>query len=229
MSDDELSARYKAAQVRYKKGALSMLQRDRITYELGSISEECQNMQDYISGDDRDESILNDPDSEDSGEHEFTIMFSDSQNKCERLWEALSETEIRECFDDFFAAAHNGAYELSGYDYFEEDYYTLTRFEQELAKSVSGKRLMRLTKENILDISWQCIGIFVSFIDIRQNYNVLDAAFKILTGHNMDALNLIRNIERLYLSAEENHFCYGKGVDEFESLLMRLPDAAWVE
>ncbi|GHU60388.1 hypothetical protein AGMMS49975_29400 [Clostridia bacterium] len=39
MEENELDARYKAAQVRYKKGALSLLQRDNIANALCSIME----------------------------------------------------------------------------------------------------------------------------------------------------------------------------------------------
>ncbi|GHU60340.1 hypothetical protein AGMMS49975_29300 [Clostridia bacterium] len=87
---------------------------------------------------------------------------------------------------------------------------------------------MKLTKENMLAVSGQCVGILVSFLDIRQNHNELNAAFNILAGRDMDFLNLIRNIEMLYIAAEDCHFC-GEDAYRFDSLLELLPNTVWVE
>ena len=115
----------KARNLRYRRPALAMIRRDSIVDELWEISEECESLEYAIEDDEKLEEAF-DGDSDEI--HEFKMRFSDLTYRCDRLREALFENEVNEHFDDFFVGLLGRAYEVVGFDHFEEDYFNLTRF-----------------------------------------------------------------------------------------------------
>jgi len=73
------------------------------------------------------------------------------------------EDDFGQVYDDCTVALIGNRYQTIGYDSFEEDYYALTGYEQGLAQTESGKRLMRRTKAEIISIIGQCFGILIAF------------------------------------------------------------------
>ena len=134
----------KTRNLRYRRPALAMIRRDSIVDELWEISEECESLEYAIADDEKLEEAF-DGDSDEI--HEFKMRFSDLTYRCDRLREALCENEVNEHFDDFFVGLLGRAYEVVGFDHFEEDYFNLTRFESQFANETCKKRLMSMTKE----------------------------------------------------------------------------------
>ena len=87
-------------------------------------------------------------------------------------------------FDDATVALIGNRYNLVGYDSEEEDYFSLTSYEEGLAQTEAGKRLCRLTKTEMLSrIGW-AFGLMLAFFDLRQKYDYLKATFDILRDEN---------------------------------------------
>jgi hypothetical protein len=215
----------KARQLRYRRPALALIQRDRIDEELYDIANECAKLE-WAVGD--DDTLMDVFDGDTDEMYEFRIMFSDLGSNCERLISELYENQVTEHFDDFFVGCLGSAYKMIGYDTAEEDYYHLTQFEAGLAQGVSGKRLMALTKENLIAVAGQCIGIMMSFLDIRHNYACLKATFDLLKDDRSELIKSVRCIEEAYQKTQDNPHDYSAR-GSYYSLLSRLPDRAWIE
>lgn len=212
--------------LRYRRPALAMIRRDAIIDEIGEIGDECAELE-YAVED--DEKLIDAFDGDSDEAFEFKMMFSDLANKCEHLTIALTDTEVTEYFDDFFVGLLGGsAYKVIGFDSFEEDYFTLTRFEAQLAHGVSGKQLMGLTKENLIATAGQCIGIMMCLLDIRHSYDCLKSTLDILRDERAEVMKNVRGISEAYDKVQENSY-NREARDFYESLLERLPDAAWVQ
>jgi hypothetical protein len=216
---------YKARQLRYRRAALAFIQHERLDDELYNIASECNDLEWAVAD---DETLLDVFDGDADEIHEFRMQFSDLSNNCERLLRQLRNEYVTEHFDDFFVGTLGSAYNIVGYDSFEEDYFNLTRYEAELAQSVSGKRLMGLTKEKIIATAGQCVGIMMCFLDIRHSYDCLKAVFDMLRDDRAELLKNVRSVEEAYQKTQDNPYDYDARA-EYESLLSRLPDRVWVE
>jgi hypothetical protein len=221
----ELSRADKARNFRYRRAALAIMQRDTINDDLYDIASECSELEWTVED---DETLLDVFDGDTDEIHDFRMMFADLSNKCESLQSALQEEYVTDHFDDFFVGSLGKAYRMVGYDSMEEDYFSLTRFEAGLAQGVSGKRLMGLTKEKLIAVGGQCIGIMMCFLDIRHSYACLKATFDVLRDDRTELLKGVKMIEDAYQKAQDDPYG-GKARREYESLLYRLPDRVWVE
>lgn len=215
----------KARNLRYKRPALMLIQRDEIIGEINAIGEECSELEYAVEDDDKLIAVF-DGDTDEMGE--FRMMFSALSYKCERLSRELDDTYVTEHFDDFFVGSLGSAYKTIGYDSYEEDYYALTQFEAELAHEVSGKRLMGLTKETLIATAGQCIGIMMCLLDIRHSYECLKSTLDILRDERSEVMKNVKGISDAYDKAQANP--YDREAKRFyDSMLDRLPDAAWVQ
>lgn len=217
---------YKAKQLRHRRAALAMIQRDRVCDELYDIMNECTDVAWEIEND--EEKLLDLYDGDWDEVSEFRLQFFDLANKCEKLDYQLRDGYVTEHFDDFFVGSLGDAYNMVGYDFYEEDYFSLTSFEASLAQGVSGKRLMRLTKEELISVAGQCIGIMMCFLDIRHGYDCLKAAFDFLRDDNAELLKNVRSLEdimdRLHDDPHDPELN-----NAFDSIVSMLPDRVWVE
>lgn len=216
-----------ARNLRYKKAALSTLSYDSITDELYTISSACADIQYFMTD---DESLVAALDGDDDDAYEFRMMFSDLSAKCEQLDEAVQDSNVRDYFDDFMVGILGNKYNTVGFDSCEEDYFGLTRFEGELAQTESGKRIMALTKQNIISVAGQCLGTALAFLDVRYAYDYLKATFDLLKDQNLSILQTIKDIEAAYSEAESENFSpYAEKTRIFERLLSALEDRIWIE
>ena len=222
LNDEEIALQ--AKNLRYKRAALEMLQRSSIIDMLDGIAEECSGLEWAIMDDDGFLDALGG----DSGDRsEFSFAFSDLSGKCELLQEAIYDTHVTEHFDDFFVGIMGNRYQAVGYDSFEEDYYGLTMVESGLAQRESGKRLSRLTKDKILSVAGQCIGVAFSVLDIRHQFDALKAAIHLLKGERLQLLREVGKVEETYEKAAAEGFC-GEHTQTLDKILWRLPDKVWV-
>jgi hypothetical protein len=215
---------YKAKQMRYKKAAMSMINKENVYEELYEIMNECDEIRYFISDDESLVEAMNDDEEE---AYEFRMLFMDLSAKCETLECTMRDNYVTEHFDDFLVGILGNRFKMIGYDEYEEDYFNLTLFEAGLAQTESGKRVMRLTKEQMLEVCGQCLGIVISFLDIRHKYDYLKASFDILKNKNSSILQTIKGIEELYEKAVEDSFC-GEHDKLFNMYVSGLPDEVWL-
>ncbi|MCH5213068.1 MAG: hypothetical protein J1G06_08630 [Oscillospiraceae bacterium] len=229
--DKENKRAEKARALRYKKAMLAELNIEYITDRLSEISEDCDNVRYHI--DSNDGTLLNALDGDEDEEFEFKIMFCDLSAECEELYDILYDTPIPERFDDVFVGIMmNGrsAFTMVGYDGLEEDYFSLTNYEEKLTENEACKRLKRLTKDELIKTFGQCFGIAMSFLNVQQKYQELQAAFDIIRSENTSYLQIIRDIDKAHEAAETDGWSkWSDSYRRFESLTKALPDKAWIE
>lgn len=223
--------------LRWKRPALASMGWDTMRTELDEIREACYDIHWFTDQD--DETLINALDGDEDEAWEFRMAFSGLEANADNLEEAISENfghwdwEEREReFNDCTVALIGNRYRMVGYDSDEEDYFSLTSYDAELAQSEAGKRLMRLTKKEMLATIGQCVGILVAFLDLRQQYDYLKATFDILRDENTSMLKQVKEIEQAYLDAvtTDPYSREGKAARErFDRLLDALPARAWIE
>lgn len=219
--------------MRYKRPALASMGDVYLMQELEAIQEACADVHWFIDQD--DDTLLNALDGDEEDAFEFRIAFADLEAKAEhlgRLFYELGEfgDDIWELYNDCTVALIGNRYRVVGFDMDEEDYFSLTSYEQGLACTEAGKRLMRLTKAKMLSAIGQCMGILISFLDLRQSYNYLKASFDILRDVNTSLLDTIKEIEEAYKAADACQFYpWYEETKHFDRLLECLPQRAWIE
>lgn len=221
--------------LRYKRPALASMGWDSIWQELRDIQEACGEVRWFVDKD-GDETLLNAMNGDEEAEWEFKVAFADLEAKAEQLSDALSEQfgwnseDPERDYNDCTVALIGNRYTTIGYDAEDEDYFSLTSYEQELAHTEAGKRLMRKTKADMIATIGQCVGTMVAFLDLRQQYDYLKATFDILRDENTSLLQQVKEIEAAYDAADAaDWYEWGPEVKRFERLLECLPDRAWVE
>lgn len=214
--------------MRYKRPALDTLGYDFMVDELYEIANACADVQWFVDND-RD-TLLNALDGDDEAEYEFRMAFSDLSAKADQLHEAFQCWEIRDYFDDCTVALIGNRYKTLGFDSIEEDYYSLTGFEQELAYTESGKKLMRKTKQEMISVIGQCLGIVIAFLDLRHSYDYFRATMDILRDENTSLLKIIKEIDNAYEAANNAEFSiYKEECKRFDILVSNIPDKIWLE
>lgn len=220
--------------LRYKRSALASMGYDEIRTELDDIQGACQDIHWYIDQD--NDSLINALDGEEEQAWEFKVAFSDLEAKADKLeslireWHGWDEDGFGRTYNDCTVALIGNRYRTIGWDFSEEDYFSLTTYEQGLAHTEAGKRLMRKTKADMLSTIGQCMGILLAFLDLRQQYDYLKATFDILRDENTSLLQVIKDIDAAYEAANEADWCrWYEPVKRFDQMLSTIPDRAWIE
>ena len=220
--------------LRYKRPALASMGFDAMRAELDEIEEACAGIHWFVDQD--DENLINALDGEEEEAWEFKVAFADLEAKADQLREAMRDNwdypaPFYQRYDYCTVALVGNRYRIIGYDVDEEDYFSLTRYDEELAQTEAGKWLMRLTKKDMISTIGQSVGTLLAFLDLRQSYDYLKATLDILRDENTSLLKQIKAIEAAYEAAcVGGWWCAKQGaVAQFEQLLAALPDRAWIE
>ena len=222
--------------LRYKRPALASMGFEQLQAELEVIREACGDIHYYIDQD--DETLLNALDGDEEDAYEFKIAFADLEAKADELDNVIyghyewDEDGFRKMYNDCTVALIGNRYQIVGFYDVEmvEDYVALTSYEQELAQTEAGKRLMRKTKADMISTIGQCMGILMAFLDLRQSYDYLKATFDILRDENTSLLKQIKEIDKAYEAADAaGWYDWYEEVKRFDRLLDALPDRAWIE
>lgn len=219
--------------LRYKRPALESMGFAHIRMELDEIQDACYQVQYFIDNDDG--TLLNALDGDEEDEFEFKMAFSDLTAKVDELINAIYDqtawdNDYEQMFNDCTVALVGNRYNLVGFGREEEDYYSLASYEEDLAITEAGKRLMRRTKAEILSTVGQCMGILLAYLDLRQRYDYLKATMDILRDENTSLLKTIKAIEDAYEAAERVGFWdWDRATKNFDRLLENLPQRVWVE
>lgn len=224
---------YRARNLRYKRAALASMGFECIWSELYDIRENCDTIHWWTDQD--DETLLNTLDGDDEDAWEFRMAFADLEAKAEMLFETIYDLvryneNFGQTYDDCTVALIGNRYRTIGYDFVEEDYFALTSYEGELAQTESGKRLMRKTKAEIISTVGQCLGILISFLDLRQQYDYLKATFDILRDENTSLLQQLKAIDEAYENMQKADWRERIEAErQFDQMLAALPDRVWIE
>ena len=223
--------RQKARNLRYKRPALASLTYECISSELSEISEACSAIHYYVDGD--GDSLLEALDGDVEEEYEFRMAFAELDAKVQQLSEQLYDNAWQDSglqFDDCLVSLVGNRYRMVGFDGYEEDYYSLTSYEEGLAYTEAGERIMRMTKKEMLSCIGQVVGIAMAFLDIRQQYDYLRATMDVLRGENHAILQVVKGIEEAYEEANSEGFHeYSNCTYRLNRLIEQLPDRAWLE
>lgn len=227
----EQQRREKARNLRYKRPAMASLGAEFILNELDEIREACSDVHYYM---DDEDSLLAALDGDVEEEFEFRLAFADLEGQAENLARALEDIGWYEKdgveFDDCLVALIGNRYEVIGFDAVVEDYFSLCDYDEDLAYTEAGERLMRLTKKEMLSRIGQTVGITMAVLDLRQQYDYLKATMDILRGENQSILKVVKEIEEVYKQAEAENFDeWYASTKRLDQLLAMLPDRAWLE
>ena len=230
LSSEEMK-RKKARNLRSQKPLVRNINLDYIQQTLWDIQEECETVKWFTDTD--NETLINALDGNEDEAYEFKMMFADLCAECERMQEDLRDGywgNITKNFDNFFVGIGAGEVGggLLGWDSYEQDYYNIDY--EDFAKQDCGKRLMRLSKEELINTAGNCFKIFMSFYGLEYRYNNLKAAIDVLEAQNTEYLQAIKEIERVYEEAgKENFESYDKHTIQFEKIISCLPAEAWLQ
>lgn len=217
-----------ARNLRFKKGIAEGFNLDGIRDELYEIGNRCSEIRWIAEGD--EDTLIAALDGNEEDAYEFRMMFSEIDCECEQISNLLDDEYVTEYFDEFFCRVAGGCMNILGYDTYEEDYYSLTSYDAKLAQNESEKRLMRLTKQEILKAAEQCFGIASAFLNVRYKFDYLKATFDIIRDENTSYLETIKGIEGAYeKAAAQDFYEYAKETKEFDRLVAELPPRAWLE
>lgn len=220
----------KARALAYKRPALATLGYRAVMEELEEIQEACDEVQYWIDSDDG--TLLDAFDGDTEQEWEFKMAFSELSSNCYTLLDRIYDSvESEEDFDDCTVALIGNRYEMVGYDSFQEDYFSLTEFQAELAEKEAGKRIMRLTKKEMLAHIGLALGILLAFFDLRHQYDYLKAAMDVLRDENHSLIQLLKDIDGAYQAAASAEYEYQARPlwEKFQRMTRDLPERIWVE
>ena len=225
--------------LRWRKPALAGLNYWEMSNKLDEIQEVCGDI--HWAYDDG-ETLINAFDGDEEEAYEFKMAFGSLECEAYQLSEALLDTfricandeeidgDIEKAFNDCSVALLGNRFNAVGYDDFQEDYFHLANYEQGLAFTESGKRIMRKTKAEMLSLIGQTIGIILSFQNVELKYEYLKATIDIFRDNNMSVLQQIKDIEKAYKLAEEDDFNdWHESTKEFDRLISELPEKVWIE
>lgn len=217
--------------LRYKRPALESMSFWEIRDELSSIMDKCSDVHWWMDTD--EETLLNALDGDEDDAFEFKMAFSRLEADCERVDQMLNELnwldDFEQVFNDCTVALIGNRFEQIGYDDYEENWCSLTSYEAGLAETEAGKRVMRMTKKEMLSTIGQCVGILLAYWNLRQKFDYLSATFDILRNQNTSLLDTIKEIEKLYNAAEAEEFHWSSSeTKQFDRLLGTLPEDVWI-
>lgn len=226
----EEKKQFKAKQLRYKRPIASNMNYQFLVDELYEMQDVIADVQWYC---DDDDNLVNALDGDEDDAFEFKLAFSDLSAELEQFQEDLNNEFIPDCFDDLFPAAgydHGG---LAGWDSYEQDYFGLQPYEYGMASKEAEKRILRLTKNELLEAVGACLRVFSSYMALRYRYDCLEASLDILRGRNMQILKLFKAIEEQYDRAEteSRHFeyKYHDEVRKLDQMLTQVPQEFWIQ
>lgn len=225
-------ARERAKALRYKRPALASLGWYTITSELQDIIDACEEIRWIDESSDVTQDIMTGDEDEGCGyQMDFSQLAGDAERLQSALWDAYGEEyeDGNTTFDDCTVALIGNRFHCVGFDTIEQDYFSLCRFQADLATKESAKRLMRMTKAEMISTIGQNLGLLLAFFDIRQQYDYAKAALTTATEHNIDTLRAVKGIENAYSEwCDDGCRLYCDSYYKLISMADCLPEVFWI-
>ena len=220
----------KARNLRYKKAISANLNSQAILDDLEKWSNDCQAIEASLYQIDLDEVFGGD----DESAEEFRMAFGMLSGDINELYDSLNYDHeyFMDWFDELFPAIKaSGFGGYLGYDSYEQDYYPLEWWESEYAESESRKKMLRLTKHQILDRVGKALAIIANYISIKYRYDCLETSINVIKGVNVANAELVKGIEAAYEAAyNATNGTFGKcpEVARLDDLEWQLPAQCWL-
>ena len=258
-----------ARDTRWKLPSLNRLGFAEMWLEIEKIQSELYEMRYFVEH--GDETFMNAMDGDDEEEWEFRMAFSELEGEAEDIremfqsWDKktfvllMSQKELKELddenpdyttcrlYDDCTVALIGQGYNfgVNGFDVYEMDAFGLSNSEAKWAAEDAEKRLLRLTKEKLVDTVGQAVSIMLKFYEFLLRYQLMTQTFEQIRGANLSILKLMKDINAEYeIIADEiaenrrigfwnPRMMYSKkgkmAERRFDDLIKNLPDHCWVE
>lgn len=234
MNNMELRAE-KAKRLRYQKPICKSMNWYQICEDLWEIESDCGDIKWMVED---EEQLIDLLDGDEEQAFEFRIAFSDLANDCERMQEDLEELrrfdfmsedddEGAAIFDLFFPATHMDDIYM-GFDTCERDYFKLDPYDMDGSQRHARKKLMRLTKEQILDLAGVAMGIARNYMSIMYRFKSMQASFEILKGTNESLIKVTMALDEAYEKCAADPYDY-EAQRQLDHMLSDLPDRLWIE
>lgn len=240
--------RLKIRKIMLRRPACKALRWDGIRNDLSEIQEEVGEAQ-WMSGTEYDK-LCEAVDYDDELLYEFRIAFSDLAGQCQQMYDDMDA--LREMEQDVFFGVEDDEYndppalfdlffpaidtpgEVWGYDVTEHDYFGFqSAYDEDEAREQARKRLMRLTKEQLIKLAGLCMEIARQYLSLISRYDALSSVLAILKREEEARMKTIVRLEELYEEAsKETHdfrWDWGAKSRAFDNALSELPDRIWVE
>ena len=155
---------------------------------------------------------------------EYKDQFDDLAALAYDLISAMDEYEVQENWDDMTVALLGEVYTVLGWDVQQLDYFgLLNTFEEELAQNEASKRILRLTKIEMLALFRKILCALLLFYDIKAAHDCLTSIVEELDERAAIMKRKDDAINNLYKDLT------GKTAEQFDNLVNDLPQRMWVE
>lgn len=225
-------ARQRAKALRYKRPALATLGWHNIYDELCDIQNACDDIRWIADSSDITQEVLSGDEDDGCGyQMDFAQLAGDAERLASALYDACGEMygDDNTDFDDCLVGLLGNRFGCVGYDMIETDYFALCSYDANLAQRESAKRLMRMTKAEMLAAIGQNLGILLAFFDLRQRFDYAKAALATATEHNLDTLHTVRAIEDAYTAwCSDDCRLYSDSYYILERVADDLPNEFWI-
>lgn len=135
----------------------------------------------------------------------------------------IDEYEAEEQWNDIAVGMLGKMYTVLGYDTEELDYYNILSYEEDLAQEEALKRLMRLTKPELIKRMQYCLKIIVLFYDIKAAHDCLTSIVESLDEKGAMLERKNDEINQIYEDLT------GKNSETFDAIIRNIPQRMWVE
>lgn len=156
---------------------------------------------------------------------EYKEQFDELSACAINLIDAMEENSYayEDCWDDMTVALLGLEYDVLGYDAAEYDYFKITSFEESLAVEEAEKRIMRMTKQELVKSFRKVLTILLLFFDIKSSHDCLVSIVEELDERGAILSRKNSEINRLYTDLT------GKNAEQFDFIVNNLPQRMWVE
>lgn len=159
---------------------------------------------------------------------EYKELFDDLAAGASNLYYALSDYDyfgnrLLDNWDDMTVALLGYSEKVLGYDAAEMDYYAMIDCAENWAVEEAEKRLMRLTKEELIKSFRQVMTTLVCFFDIKSAHDCLTSIVEELDNRGAILEKKNERINELYKDLT------GANAAEFDSIIENIPPRMWVE
>lgn len=155
--------------------------------------------------------------------NEYKEQFDELSALAYNLREAFDEYDVSENWDDMTVVLIGDIYNVLGYDAEEIDYFHMLSWEEEWAQNEAAKRIMRLTKQEMLALFRKVLCGIILFYDIKAAHDCLTSIVEELDDRAAIMKTKDDQINRLYEDLT------GKNAEQFDALVKNLPQRMWVE
>lgn len=219
-------------EARCRKPIVKTANLETIKYELYDMQSICYDVAYYTDNADGTGRMLEDMLGDEGETEEFKVCFGSLVADIERMLEEIESEYVPECFDELFVAAGLGNSNeyggIFGWDEEKSDYMPVSMSYIYDAEQIAEKRIMRLSKKEMLQTTTHCLMIFTNYISIRTRFNELKGTMDLICGCNSGHTRTVKAIEELYEEAEKDGK-WSAASTKWNTITELLPQECWIQ